>query len=68
MPAAALVGDSNDDDCAPNTLRGTLMLVKNTGGVEAIGNHVGGAVIATANSGAGPLPEDTAPEITGNRQ
>jgi hypothetical protein len=41
-------------------------MTNNTGGLEAIGNHVGGAVINTGNSGAGPFPEDTTPEVSGN--
>jgi virginiamycin B lyase len=61
-----LVGDSGDDGCASNTIGGSLILVRNTHGVDAIGNHVAGAVSATANAGAGPFSEDIAPEISGN--
>ncbi|MDP9073044.1 MAG: Ig-like domain repeat protein, partial [Actinomycetota bacterium] len=61
-----LIGDAGDDSCNPNTLSGALTLSHNTGGVEAIGNHVAGTVIDTANSGTGPFPEDTAPDIAGN--
>jgi hypothetical protein len=63
---SVLVGDSGDDGCAPNTMAGWLTLMNNTRGVDAIGNHVGGAVVAIGNSGSGPLPEDTSPDITGN--
>ncbi|MDQ1442512.1 MAG: hypothetical protein QOG97_2740, partial [Acidimicrobiaceae bacterium] len=62
-----LVGDSGDDGCAVNTIGGTLSLTGNINGVEAIGNHVSGSIIVTGNSGAGPFPEDTAPDVSGNR-
>jgi hypothetical protein len=32
------IGDSGDDACAPNTIGGTLSLLDNTAGLEAIGN------------------------------
>jgi hypothetical protein len=31
-----------------------------------MGNTVAGAVVASGNSGAGPFPGDTAPNISGN--
>lgn len=61
-----LVGDGGDDACAVNTIDGGLSLTGNTHGVEAIGNHVSGAIVVVGNSGAGPLPEDTAPDVSGN--
>lgn len=61
-----LIGDAGDDGCGINTLHGSLTLQNNTGGVEAIGNHVAGAITVSGNSGTGPFPEDTAPDITGN--
>ena len=61
-----LIGDSGDDGCIPNTIGGTLSLTSNTGGVEAINNQVGGAVISSGDSGTGAYPEDTGPEVTGN--
>ncbi|MDQ1416677.1 MAG: large repetitive protein [Acidimicrobiaceae bacterium] len=61
-----LIGDPGDDGCAVNTIKGALTLQDNTGGVEAIGNHVTGAITVSGNSGTGPFPEDTAPEIEGN--
>jgi hypothetical protein len=61
-----LIGDPGDDGCAVNTLSGSLLLLHNTAGLEAIGNHVAGAIVVSGNSGAGPLPEDTAPEVEGN--
>ncbi|MDP9117783.1 MAG: Ig-like domain-containing protein, partial [Actinomycetota bacterium] len=60
-----VVGDL-PDGCAPNHIAGSLTLRNNTGGVQAIGNYVGGTVIASGNSGAGPFPGDTAPVISGN--
>jgi hypothetical protein len=43
-----------------------LTLVGNHGGLEAIGNQVSGSVVANSNTGTGPYPEDTAPDISGN--
>jgi hypothetical protein len=60
-----VVGDPADG-CAANTLSGPLVLIHNTGGVQAIGNTVAGAVTASGNSGAGPFPNDTAPNVSGN--
>ena len=60
-----LVGDTGDDQCAPNSIGGALNLQGNTAGLEAIGNAVTGAATNTANSGRGPFPEDTAPEVGG---
>ncbi|MGH9124556.1 MAG: Ig-like domain-containing protein [Acidimicrobiales bacterium] len=60
-----VVGDPGDG-CAPNTLSGSLVLVDNAGGVQAIGNTVGGTVTATGNTGAGPFPDDTGVDISGN--
>jgi hypothetical protein len=59
-----LVGDPGDAACAPNTINATLILQNNTGGVEAIGNQVGG-LVASGNSGPGPWPGDMT-SITGN--
>ncbi|MGH9125938.1 MAG: beta strand repeat-containing protein, partial [Acidimicrobiales bacterium] len=60
-----LIGDAADG-CAPNSIGGSLTLVSNRHGVQAIGNTVKGAVNASGNSGAGPFPDDTAPNISGN--
>jgi uncharacterized repeat protein (TIGR01451 family) len=60
-----LVGDPGDDACPVNTIHGSLSLKNNTHGVEAIGNHVSGAVLASGNSGAGPFADDTGPDISG---
>ena len=61
-----LIGDAEDDHCAVNSLAASLNLQANTGGVEAIGNHVRGAVTTGGNSGTGPYPEDTGPDIRAN--
>jgi hypothetical protein len=61
-----LIGDTGDDACAANTISGSLTLQNNTGGVEVIGNHVGGRVTASGNSGTGPFPDDTGPDVSGN--
>jgi hypothetical protein len=54
------------DGCAVNTIAGSLTLRNNTGGVQVIGNHVSGTVTTGGNSGAGPFPDDPAPNISGN--
>jgi hypothetical protein len=61
-----LVGDTGDDRCPVNTIDGGLSLTSNSHGVEAIGNHVSGPIVLVGNSGAGPFPEDTAPDVSGN--
>jgi len=58
-----LVGDSGDDGCAPDSIGGSLILSGNSGGLEAIGNQVGGTVTNVNNSGAGAFAEDTSPEV-----
>jgi uncharacterized repeat protein (TIGR01451 family) len=60
-----VIGDPADG-CATNVLNGSLTLIDNSGGVQAIGNFVAGAVTAINNTGAGPFPDDTAPNISGN--
>jgi hypothetical protein len=62
-----LIGDSGDDACAPNSFAGSVTVTRNKGGLEVIGNHINGALTATANTGAGAFPEDVAPEISGNK-
>jgi hypothetical protein len=52
-----VIGD-NAIGCTPNTVAGSLNLINNTGGVEAIGNNVK-TVAASNNSGPGPFPGDT---------
>jgi len=60
-----VIGDAVDG-CATNSLSGSLTLINNTHGVQAIDNFVAGTVTASGNSGAGPFPDDTAPNISGN--
>jgi hypothetical protein len=60
-----LVGDATDG-CATNTITATLALTNNHHGVQAIGNNVGGAVLSSGNSGAGPFPDDPGPVVSGN--
>jgi hypothetical protein len=50
-----IVGDPADE-CAPNTITGSLILHNNTGGVVATGNTVSGATSISGNSGPGPFP------------
>lgn len=61
-----VIGDAGDDNCAANRIGGSVLLRHNRGGLELVGNTIGGAVQVTDNSGAGPFPEDSAPEIEGN--
>ncbi|PZS19000.1 MAG: hypothetical protein DLM54_07725 [Acidimicrobiales bacterium] len=61
-----LIGGDGDDSCGPNAIAGSLVLRNNTGGLEAMGSTAQGQVVTTANSGAGPLPGDASPEVSGN--
>ena len=61
-----MVGDPGDDACASNTIGGALILQNNHHGLDAIGNTVKGAVTVSGNSGVGPFPSDTGPEVSGN--
>ncbi|MGW3045516.1 Ig-like domain-containing protein [Kitasatospora sp. NPDC001159] len=61
-----VVGDPGDDHCAANQIQSSAQLSNNTGGLEAIGNHIGGTLMVTGNTGTGPFPEDNRPEIEGN--
>ncbi len=60
-----IFGDPGDAACPSNTVGGTFSLKNNTGGVEAIGNTVSGAIITSGNSGPGPFPGDPT-TISGN--
>jgi subtilase family serine protease len=60
-----VVGDAADG-CPTNTIGGSLILTDDTDGVVAIGNTVGGGVINSGNSGAGPFPDIPAPVVSGN--
>jgi len=59
-----IVGDPGDAECAGNAVGGTLLLLGNTNGVEAIGN-IAGEVVAYDNGGSGPYPGDLS-SVTGN--
>jgi hypothetical protein len=63
--ALVIVGDPGDARCAPNTIGAALELKGNTGGVEAINNHVHGSLLISNNSGPGPFPGDPT-TISGN--
>jgi hypothetical protein len=65
VTALVIVGDPGDARCAPNTIGGSLVLKGNSGGVEALNNHVHGSVLASKNSGPGPFPGDPT-TISGN--
>jgi hypothetical protein len=60
-----VAGDTGDAQCAVNTIGGALSLSFNTNGIVVVGNHVGGAVASTGNSGPGPFPGDPS-TISGN--
>jgi hypothetical protein len=61
-----LIGGDGDDNCPPNTILGSLSVQNNHAGLEVIANTISGALINSGNSGAGPLPEDTAPDVNDN--
>ena len=60
-----VVGDPADG-CATNTIGGALVVEHNHHGVQVIGNHVRGAVVANDNTGTGPFPTNTTAMISGN--
>ncbi|MGH3996955.1 MAG: Ig-like domain-containing protein [Pseudonocardiaceae bacterium] len=63
-----LIGSDADGagTCAGNTIKGTLTLASNTGGLESSANTVTGVVRVTGNSGSGLLPENAVPEFAAN--
>ncbi|MGW2253228.1 Ig-like domain repeat protein [Kitasatospora sp. NPDC001660] len=61
-----VIGDPGDDHCAVNQIQSSVQLSNNTGGLEVVGNHIGGSLMVTGNTGTGPFPEDNRPEIEGN--
>ncbi|MET8631093.1 Ig-like domain-containing protein [Kitasatospora sp. NPDC004669] len=61
-----VIGDPGDDHCAVNQIQSSVQLSNNTGGLEVVGNHIGGTLLVTGNTGTGPFPEDNRPEIEGN--
>lgn len=60
-----LIGDPTNG-CGANTVTGSLIAIGNTGGLVVVGNLYHGALLATANRGAGPLPGESAPVVSGN--
>lgn len=60
-----LIGDPTNN-CAANTVKGGIRATANTGGLVIVGNTVGGAVAAVNNRGAGPLPGESSPIVSGN--
>ena len=60
------VGNPGADACKSNTFTGALTLVKNTGGLGAIGNVITGVSVITGNSGAGAYPGDNNPRVSDN--
>ncbi|MFB7613991.1 Ig-like domain repeat protein [Kitasatospora sp. NPDC056181] len=61
-----LIGDPDDDGCAPNRISGGMSLGNNRGGVELVSNQIGGTVSVSGNTGHGPFPEDNGTELEGN--
>ena len=63
-----LIGDPGDDGCQVNTLGGDLALSSNHAGVEIVGNTLTrGSITLISTTGAGPFPEDVAPELESNQ-
>ncbi|MBV9039790.1 MAG: hypothetical protein JOZ68_02220, partial [Acidimicrobiia bacterium] len=59
------IGDPREG-CAPNSGMASLTFRNNTNGLVVVGNTYKSTLLATKNSGAGPLPGDTGPVIQGN--
>lgn len=67
--AFVLIGDGGDSStCTANTIKGSVTLTKNTGGVELGGNTITGSVTVSNNvaPNSGSPTEDAATEIEGN--
>lgn len=60
-----LIGDPTNN-CAANTVAGGITATNNTGGLVIVDNTVSGTVLAVGNSGAGPLPGEGSPIVSGN--
>lgn len=63
----ALLGDPAHR-CAANTVSGALIATANTHGLVVVDNQVGGLLQTAGNSGAGPLPDERSPVVTGNHR
>jgi hypothetical protein len=61
-----LVGGDPAERCPANRIGGALRLVRNTGGLEAIGNHVRGRVTISGNVGGEGVSQDATPNVSGN--
>lgn len=62
-----LIGDPAHG-CAANAVTGSIIALGNTGGLVIVDNTVEGAVVAHGNSGAGPLPGQEQPVVSGNHR
>lgn len=60
-----LIGDPGHG-CAANTVDRLLVAVFNLGGLVVTDNTVGAGVLAAGNAGAGPLPGQEEPVVSGN--
>jgi uncharacterized repeat protein (TIGR01451 family) len=60
-----LIGDPANN-CTPNSVAGSILAASNTAGLVIVNNTVSGTVTATGNSGAGPLPGEPGPIVSGN--
>jgi hypothetical protein len=60
-----LIGDPTNN-CAANVITAGILAAYNTGGLVIVGNKVGSSVLAVGNSGAGPLPGESTPIVSGN--
>jgi hypothetical protein len=62
-----LIGDPGDDLCPGNALFSSVRLDSNHAGVELGANsRIMGSVMVRGNSGVGPFPDDSRPEIEAN--
>jgi 5'-nucleotidase len=60
-----LIGDPTHN-CPANTINGSLTATQNTAGLVIVGNRVSGGLLASGNSGTGPLPGESSPIVSGN--
>ncbi|HEV3352829.1 MAG TPA: MBG domain-containing protein [Acidimicrobiales bacterium] len=61
-----MVGDPVASGCLPNTVNGSVTLMSNHGGLVAKQNRIWGNLTTSGNSGAGPFPGITGPQVVGN--
>lgn len=60
-----LIGDPANN-CPSNVIAGNITAVNNTHGLVIIGNQYSGSFTVSGNSGAGPLPGEGSPVVSGN--